>query len=234
MHKNANHLPSRRIAILGTGDAATGDDQTPAPILAAAGDGFQPELLAVPGAVFPDTPAARETSARAYVAAGLAAERAGYDALYINTVGDYGLQALREAAKVPVTGSGEGAIRQTDGKAFSIVTIWPPALRFIYDHVLSDTDATDRCRSIHHLSADHDLDTLGEPHDFVQEMQSCSITSMARIEAACQTALEQDGADIIVLGCTCMQPVAAILQEEGIRVIEPMVAGYQDAELLLA
>lgn len=234
MHKNANHLPSRRIAILGTGDAATGNDQTPAPILAAAGDGFRPELVDVPGAVFPGTPAAREASALAYVAAGLAAERAGYDALYINTVGDYGLHALRDAAKVPVTGSGEGAIRQAGDRAFSIVTIWPPALRFIYDHVLNDADATDQCRSIHHLSQDHDLDTLGEPHDFVQEMQACSITSMARIEAACQVALDQEGADIIVLGCTCMQPVAAILQAEGIPIIEPMVSGYQNAEILLA
>lgn len=224
----------RRIAVLGTGDAATGNEPTPAPILAAAGDGFQPELVAVPGAVFPATPAAREASAQAYVAAGLAAERGGYDALYINTVGDYGLQALRDAAGVPVTGSGEGAIRQAGQQAFSIVTIWPPALRFIYDHVLKATDATERCQSIHHLSQDHDLDTLGEPHDFVQEMQSCSLTSMARIEAACQVALEQEGAHVVVLGCTCMQPVARILREEGIPVIEPMVAGYQYAESLLA
>lgn len=224
----------RRIAILGTGDAATGFDQTPAPILAAAGEGFVPELVDVPGAVFPATPAAREQSAQAYVAAGLAAERAGYDALYINTVGDYGLQALREAAQVPVIGSGEGAIREAGQQDFAIVTIWPPALRFIYDHVLTATGATDRCRGIHHLSQDHDLDTLGEPHDFVQEMQSCSLTSMARIEAACRVALEQEGAEVIVLGCTCMQPVAGMLQAEGIPVIEPMVAGYQYAESLVA
>ena len=224
----------RRIAILGTGDAATGNAQTPAPILDAAGTGFAPELVDVPGAVFPATPTAREQSAHAYVAAGLAAERAGYDALYINTVGDYGLKALREAAQVPVTGSGEGAIRQAGNQAFAIVTIWPPALRFIYDHVLTDTGATDRCRGIHYLSQDHDLDTLGEPHDFVQEMQSCSLTSMARIEAACRVALEQEGAELIVLGCTCMQPVAAILQGEGMPVIEPMVSGYRHVEFLLA
>ena len=100
--------------------------------------------------------------------------------------------------------------------------------------MLTATGSTDRCRGIHHLSQDHDLDTLGEPHDFVQEMQSCSLTSMARIEAACRVALEQEGAEVIVLGCTCMQPVAAILQEEGLPIIEPMVAGYRYAEILLA
>jgi allantoin racemase len=225
---------ARRIAILGTGDAATGNDQTPAPILAAAGDGFQPELVTVPGAVFPATPEARAASARAYVRAGLAAERAGYDALYINTIGDYGLLELRESARVPVTGSGEGAILQAGDRTFAIVTIWPPALRFIYEHVLSDVGAENRCRGIHHLSADHELETLGEPHDFVQEMQSCSLTSMARIEATCQAALERDGVSLIVLGCTCMQPVAAILRRQGVPVIDPMVAGYQHTESLLA
>jgi allantoin racemase len=228
-----NKLAPRRIAVLGTGDAAAVDEQTPAPIRAAAGRGFQPELVDVPGAVFPATPEAREESARAYVAAGLAAEGAGYDALYINTVGDYGLQALRAVATIPVTGSGEGAIRQAGDRPFAIVTIWPPALRFIYDHVLTDTGATDQCRSIHHIAANHDLDTLGEPHDFVQEMQACSLTSMARIRAACETALTREGAELIVLGCTCMQPVAALLQAEGLPVIEAMVAGYQHMESLL-
>ncbi len=57
---------------------------------------------------------------------------------------------------------------------------------------------------------------------------------MARIEAACRVALEQEGAEVIVLGCTCMQPVAGMLQAEGIPVIEPMVAGYQYAESLVA
>ena len=226
-------MNDKRIAILGTGDADVPNAKTPAPILAAAGEGFRPELVEVPGAIFPATPEARQTCAHAYLEAGLAAERAGYNALYINTVGDYGLAALRERVEVPVTGSGEGAIHRTGDRPFAIVTIWPPALRFIYDEVLAATGASDRCRSIHHLSADHDLDTLGEPHDFVQEMQSCSLTSMARIEEACRVALDHEGADWIVLGCTCMQPVAALLEGEGLPVVEAMTAGYLHLETRL-
>ena len=145
----------QKLAILGTGDADSPDAITPAPIVAAAGL-FQPELRAVPGAVFPDTPSAREICARTYLDAGLLAERDGYAGLYINTVGDYGLAALREASCIPVTGSGEGAIRtaQAAGQRFAIVTIWPPALRFIYDAVLAATDAAPDCVAIHHLSAD--------------------------------------------------------------------------------
>jgi allantoin racemase len=114
------------------------------------------------------------------------------------------------------------------------VTIWPPALRFIYDEVLTAAGASDRCRGIHHLSADHELDTLGEPHDFVRDMQSCSLTSMARIEQACRVALDHEGAAWIVLGCTCMQPVHGHLQRNGVPVIEPMTTGYRYLESLCA
>ena len=226
--------PPKRIAVLGTGDAVIPDAPVPVPIAAAAGAGFAPELVDVPGVVFPGTPEARQSCATAYLRAGLAAERDGFDALYINTVGDYGLQALREQAEIPVTGSGEGSIQRTGGRPFAIVTIWPPALRFIYDHVLADAKAAERCRAIHHLSADPDLATLGEPDDFVQDMKSCSLSSMARIRAACRVALQEQGAEVILLGCTCMQPVADLLRREQLPVIEAMTAGYLHLETMLA
>jgi len=224
----------QKLAILGTGDADTPDATTPAPIVAAARY-FQPELRTVPGAVFPDTPAAREICARAYLEAGLAAERDGYAGLYINTVGDYGLGELREASRMPVTGAGEGAIRtaQAGGRRFAVVTIWPPVLRFIYDAVLAATDAVSDCVAIHHLSEDPDLATLDQAENFVTDMQACGMTSMARIREACRRGLEQDGADVIVLGCTCMQPTAALLKADGMPVIEPMVAGYRYLESLV-
>jgi allantoin racemase len=185
--------------------------------------------------VFPDSPSAREICALTYLDAGLLAERDGYAGLYINTVGDYGLAALREASRIPVTGSGEGAIRtaQAAGQRFAIVTIWPPALRFIYDAVLAATDAAPDCVAIHHLSADRDLATLDQPDNFVRDMQACGMTTMARIREACHRGLEQDGADVIVLGCTCMQPVAAKLEADGLPVIEPMVSGYRHLESLV-
>ena len=224
----------QKIAILGTGDAETPDASTPAPILAAATD-FRPELCPVPGAVFPDSPVARETCTRAYLNAGASAERAGYAGLYINTVGDYGLAELRSASGVPVTGSGEGAIRtaQTSDQRFAIVTIWPPALRFIYDAIIAATDAAPDCVAIHHLSEDPDLATLDQPGNFVQDMQACGMTTMAKIRQACRQGLDDDGADVILLGCTCMQPTAALLEADGLPVIEPMVAGYRYLESLV-
>lgn len=223
-----------KIAILGKGDADTADGIAPAPITAAALL-FQPELYAVPGAVFPDSPDAREVSARAYVDAGLQAERDGYAGLYINTVGDYGLAELREAASIPVTGAGEGAINtaRANDKRFAIVTIWPPMLRFIYDAVLEATNSEKDCLSIHHLSENQDLATLGQADNFVYEMQACGMTSMTKIREACHKGLEEDGADVIILGCTCMQPVAALLEIDGIPVIESMTSGYVYLESLI-
>ena len=225
----------QKIAILGTGDAPTPNETTPEPIRSAAST-FEPLLVGVPGAVFPDSPAARDACARAYLAAGLAAERDGYAGAYINTVGDYGLAELRAACGIPVTGAGEGAIRtaQRGSRRFAIVTIWPPALRFLYDAVLADTGSTADCVAIHHLSADAELATLDRPDNFVREMQACGITSMARIRAACRSALDTDGADVIILGCTCMQPTVALLEADGLPVVEPMVAGYRHLESLAA
>lgn len=225
----------QKVAILGTGDTPVPEAPLPEPILAAA-DACRPELYPVPGAVFPDTPAARARCEPAYRAAGLQAVADGYAGLYVNTVGDYGLADLREATAAPVTGAGEGAIRaaQAVGRRFAIVTIWPPAMRFIYDAILAATETTADCVAIHHLSTDPDLATLGDADNFVTEMQSCGMTSMARIRAACRQLLTDDGAEVIILGCTCMYPVAELLEAEGLPVIEPMAAGYRQLEALAA
>ena len=225
----------QKIAILGTGDAPAPNATTPEPIRSAA-TRYEPVLVDVPGAVFPDSPTAQRACARAYLQAALQAERDGYAGVYINTVGDYGLADTRAACRIPVTGAGEGAIRtaQRPGRRFAIVTIWPPALRFIYDAVLAQTGSANDCAAIHHLSADSDLTTLDRPDNFVREMQACGLTSMRKIQAACRTALQDDGADVIILGCTCMQPTAALLEADGLPVIEPMVAGYRYLESLVS
>lgn len=126
-----------RIAILGTGDADMPDASTPLPILDAARE-FRPELFTVPGAVFPDSPRARETCALAYLEAGLTAETNGYAGLYINTVGDYGLQELRKASTIPVSGAGEGAILTATGAKKKIC---------FCDHLATCTEIYLRCNS---------------------------------------------------------------------------------------
>lgn len=225
---------TKKLAILGTGDSPSPNEATPEPIANAARD-YLPVLVNVDGAVFPGSPEAGEVCAEAYLAAALKAESEGYAGLYINTVGDYGLARVREACSIPVTGAGEGAIiaARDRGEKFAIVTIWPPALGFIYRAILEATGAQNDCVGIHHLSEDRDLVTLEDSDNFVTEMQSCGITSMSKIREACRRGLEEDCADVIILGCTCMQPTAALLEAHGVPVIEPMTAGYRYLESLV-
>ena len=72
-----------------------------------------------------------------------------------------------------------------------------------------------------------DRDTL-----LVARLAPDQFTLMQQIRAACDQALKQDGADVVILGCTCMQPVAALLERDGLPVIEPMTAGYRRLEAL--
>lgn len=223
-----------RLAVLGTGDTPRVGSTLPQPLIDLK-KSLHADLIEVPDSVLPDNMAAREICINAYYNSGIEAELNGYDGIYINTVGDYGLSDLRRDCSIPVTGAGEGSIKTAleSGETFSIVTIWPPSMRFIYDEVLSYCGVTEKCLSIHHLSHDSDLATLGEPDNFVERMQSCGLTTMENIRKACEKALYKDHAEIVILGCTCMNPVGAILTNEGLSVIEPMATGYLYLEKLI-
>jgi allantoin racemase len=167
--------------------------------------------------------------------AGLDAAKSGFDALYINTVGDYGLAELRQRVSIPVTGSGVASIKAASmlGADFSIVTLWPPQMEFIYRRVLEATGAADLCRGIHFLSQDSDLKTMGAEDNVITQIQSCQLVPMQNVRSACELALEADGSDTIIMGCTCMAGMAPFLRGAGLPVIEPMLTGYLAAEMLL-
>lgn len=155
--------------------------------------------------------------------------------MYVNTVGDYGLAELRRRCCIPVAGAGEGAIQaaRSNGRRFAIVTIWPPTMGFIYEAILAATNSSADCAAIHYLSEDSDLATLDQEDNFLQRMQGCALSSMNSIRTACRNSLDRDGAEVIMLGCTCMEPVAALLEADGFPVVEPMVAGYRHLESLV-
>ena len=226
---------SLKIAVLGTGDSNVQETSIPDAIRDVASSDIEPVLLPVPGSVFPSTPAAREKAVQAYLAAGIAAEKAGYDAVYVNTVGDYGLEELRQSIKIPVVGSGSAAIRAATliSPKYSIVTLWPPAMKFIYEHVLGAADVERTPRKIHFMSEDNDLATMGQDDNLITGMQACQYVPMQTVKKVCHDALKDDGVDTIMLGCTCMADMKPILEKDGLPVIEPMREGYKMAEELL-
>ncbi len=221
-------MSSIRIAVLGSGDATPILDDTTVPLPLQMG-GIDTVLLPVPGASFPLTPDDRLRCEQAYLAAGIEAASAGADAVYINTVGDYGLSALNKALSIPVMGAGSGALQYalTSASRFSIVTLWPPAMRFIYDAMLADSNLTPYCDEIVHLSDDTMLASPSGPQETMALVQACGITTLDKITETIQRVNARHPDSTVVLGCTCMYPIAPLLRQRGLSAVEPMGAGYR-------
>jgi allantoin racemase len=159
----------------------------------------------------------------------MAAEASGSDAVIIDCMLDPGLPAVREKVAIPVIGPGQTSMHlaATLGDRFSIVTIVTglvPALRRrARDYQLSDRLASVRAIDVPVLELEQD--------------QQASVPLL--LEQAI-LALEQDGADVIVLGCTGMAGLAESvhqgLGEQGhpeAPVIDPGLAALKQAEAMV-
>ena len=227
----------KKIAVIGTGYRRTGDDKPPQEILDVSAAGFDPRLIETRLPAFPANEINRHMSEIANVETGLRAAAESYDAVFINTVGDYGLNVLRSGLRIPIIGAGQATMHAACqlGDKFSIVTIWPPQLLFIYHGLLQLYRMEDRCVSIRCVSADDELDSLGDDKNFVTDMRAGEITQLDRIVRECDRALAEDGADAIMLGCTCMSPAANdIAARVDAPVLNPLTTGYKATEMALS
>jgi len=224
-----------RIAVIGSGFRPQGDTRPPPEIADIVGAGFDAELVEIPDGIFPGDHEARAIVDIQYHDAGRRSQAAGFDAIYINTVGDYGLEELRDELNIPVIGSGETAYRTASAFGrFAVVTIWPPSLDFIRTRVLAQSGTADNYLGATNLTADEVMDTLPDEENFVTDMRACSLTSMRRIREARDDAVETDGASAVILGCTCMAPAAALLPPNpGAVTLDPMTLGYRFTEYCL-
>jgi hypothetical protein len=84
---------------------------------------------------------------------GIRAEAEGYPAVFLNTVGDYGIRELRAAVGIPVVGAGQATFQIAAGLAdrFGVLTVWPEATRSMYRRLLEDYGYTDRCVGVRHV-----------------------------------------------------------------------------------
>jgi allantoin racemase len=230
LHEYTKPMTSR-IAVIGTGFRPQGDTRPPDEIATIIGNDFEAELIEIPDGIFPGNPEARAMVDIQYRDAGRRALAAGFDAVYINTLGDYGLAELRDDLEIPVVGSGETVYRiaKTVGP-FAVVSIWPPSLDFIRARTLEHSGTGDSFLGVTNLSEDDDMGTLGDDENFVTDMRACSLTSMQQIREARDAAIE-NGATVVILGCTCMAPAAAMLPPNPKAVtLDPMTLGYRFAE----
>ena len=227
---------SFRIGVIGTGAAPSGTGVAPAPIREIAAPGFAPELIEPRLRTFPMTPYDRGLTALAYLDCALEAEKAGFDAVFINTVGDYGIDEMKSATGMVVVGAGEATMAMccNTGRRFSIVTVWPPKLNFIQEERLNSCGMQNRCASIRNVQEDREIGGVEQAAATTESLKDRNESLKQRIVEAIRAAVSEDGADTIMLGCTCMAPVGPeVAAQVDVPVFESMRTGYKTAEALL-
>lgn len=151
------------------------------------------------------------------------AEKNGFDAAIIDCMGDPGLDAAREIANIPVLGPCQSsmAIASTLGDRFSVVTVlkrliplfWRNAKRYGFEAQIASV-----------RSVEVPVLKLEEKRDEVK----------ALLLSESKKALDEDGADAIVLGCTGLVGMARELQEAlKVPVVDPTIASLKLAEALV-
>lgn len=189
--------------------------------------GFEPEFVAVrTGARLGDSCYETLLMDMTVVEAGLQAEADGCAAVCIDTVSDSGLAALRSRLSIPVLGPGQVSFHVACmlGERFSIVTMWQPWYA-LYRGPLIRQGLWPRVASLRSIDTRPDLsDLLAGKEEVI----------FPKLEAQCRAAIEEDGADVIVLGSTTMHQSHAYLAERlPVPVINPGLVMYKQCEMLL-
>ena len=148
--------------------------------------------------------------------------RDAYDAFIIACYGDPGLYACREVTDKPVVGIAEASMRLSAfvAHSFSIVSVMPRVKPLLEDLVrLVGMEA--RCASIRCL----ELSVLGIDDD--PERAVRGMIDQAR------AAVEEDGAESILLGCAGMGPLEERMRAElDVPVLDGVVCAVKIAEAL--
>jgi len=156
------------------------------------------------------------------------AESQGYDACLIDCFGDPGLRAAREVVSIPVIGAGEAAmfLAAMLGRRFSVITVVNSIVPLIQDNVviygLGTKLASVRAVDIPVLKLRDQRDALVE-----------------RLGQEGSKAVQKEGANTIVLGCTGMAGLSEAVEENlrsrahQVPVVDPVKAAVKLAESLI-
>lgn len=150
------------------------------------------------------------------------AQQEGYDAIVIDCAMDPGIRAVRELVDVPVTSAMESALLFALGlgDTISVVTVLENTARVIRDRIRT-YEFQGRVASVRFANVP------------VLDLENKDRAVEAILQEA-RKAIDEDGVDVIVLGCTGMSPVAAFLQQQiEVPVVDPAAAALTMAESLV-
>jgi allantoin racemase len=135
--------------------------------------------------------------------------------------------ALRSILRIPVVGPGRVAMLEAMmlGSRFSIVTMWQK-WRHLYEKTISDLGISHALASVRSIDVAPDNQALlgGREDD-----------TFPLLEAAARQAIEEDRAEVIILGSTTMhQAHAHLVAALDVPVINPGPLTYKTVESLLS
>lgn len=151
-------------------------------------------------------------------------EAEGFDAIVPGCFGDPGIDGVRELVNIPVLGPGATSmvVAANLGHRFGIVTVLESVVRPLENLALL-TGVASKLASVRQL---------GIP---VLELNSDRDATFERLVEVSHQSIEEDRADVLILGCGTLSFRAAELQERlGIPVINPLQVTLRMAELLVA
>lgn len=171
------------------------------------------EMLAVPGTVLK----------------AIEAERDGVDAVVINCMGDPGLHPSREAVTIPVVGPCEATMHLASmlGHTFSVVTVME-TLRPQFENQAKVYGVREKLASVRAVEIP------------VLELERDWDRMIAEMTEQAVRAVEDDGASVIMFGCTGMAGAAEAVEAglvargyDGVPVIDSMAAAIKVAEAIV-
>jgi len=190
----------------------------------AASPGTEVEVVCLPHGPISIESAYDEAMAAPYIIEEVKkAESEGFDAVSLDCAMDTVVRAAREAVRIPVTSAGEASylLAMSLCRKFSVVTVLKSTAAEIRENIarygFESRVSSVRCADVPVL-------------ELSDEKKAYSA-----ILKESKKAVEGEGAEVIVLGCTGMSSLARRLQEElGIPVIDPAVAALKLAEIFVS
>lgn len=158
--------------------------------------------------------------------AGCRAQDEGYSAVCVDTMSDSGVAALRSVLDIPVFGPGKVSMLAALmlGDRFSILTMasrWKP----LYKKALDELGLHHKCASVRSIDVPPDNQSL---------LSGKEEEVFPLLEQAARKAIDDDGADVLILGSTTMHQAHAYLSQRlNVPVINPGPLSYKMAEAAL-
>lgn len=192
----------------------------------------EPRIVNPRLSAFAFTPYERLVVDVGHVDAAQQGEREGAAAIFVNTFADYGLEAMRAVLTIPVIGAGEATLQAAarGGRSFAIVTVWPRSLGYLYDERLRALALAEQCVAVRHVSPEEELGHVGREDGVMERMHRGEPAIVEHLRLECERAVAEQGAECIVLGCTCMAPIGPALEAAcRVPVLEASRVGFRAA-----